>query len=79
MSHANAPAVPAALADVALIDGPTAAAAAAMSISQFKALVIEGRAPMPFVQERRFTRWRVADVRRWLESGLKMPASGSPA
>jgi predicted DNA-binding transcriptional regulator AlpA len=52
--------------DVAHIDGPGAAAAACLSISQWHALVREGRAPQPVIRAPRFTRWRLADVRAWL-------------
>ncbi|HQC99491.1 MAG TPA: hypothetical protein PK306_27670 [Aquabacterium sp.] len=58
--------VPPALADVALVDGPTCAAAAAMSISQWNELVRAREAPQPVVRQPRFTRWRMADVRGWL-------------
>lgn len=57
---------PALLADVALIDGPGAAAGACMSIAQFLELVRTGRAPQPVIKQPRFTRWRLADVRQWL-------------
>lgn len=56
----------AALADVALIDGPAAAAAASISISQFHELVRQGVAPQPAFRAPRCTRWRLADVRAWL-------------
>lgn len=58
--------IPHALADVALIDGPTAAATAAMSMSQFHEMVRTGKAPAPAVKEKRFTRWRMSTVREWL-------------
>lgn len=61
-----APKVPAELADVALVDGPTAAAAAAMSLSKFSDLVRVGLAPQPVIRGQRFTRWLLADVRAWL-------------
>ena len=57
---------PQALADVALIDAPTAAAAACMSLSQWHELVAEGKAPAPAFRRPRCTRWRLADVRAWL-------------
>lgn len=59
--------VPDALADVALIDGPSIAAAARMSVSQFYDEVRAGRAPAPVIRQPRFSRWRVADARTWLE------------
>jgi hypothetical protein len=57
---------PPALADLALIDGPTAAAAACMSISLWRELVAAGKAPAPAFRRPRCTRWRLADVRGWL-------------
>ena len=57
---------PPALADVALIDGPGAAAAACISISQWNALVAAGDAPRPAFRAVRCTRYRLADVRAWL-------------
>jgi len=57
---------PQALADVALIDGPTAAAAACMGMSKWHDLVRSGKAPQPVIQRPRCTRWRLADVRAWL-------------
>lgn len=60
------PEVPAALADVALIDGPSCAASASMSLSAWLDAVREGRAPQPVIRRQRFTRWRAADVRGWL-------------
>lgn len=57
---------PPALADVALIDGPTAAAAACMSLSLWHELVAAGKAPAPAFRRPRCTRWRLADVRAWL-------------
>jgi predicted DNA-binding transcriptional regulator AlpA len=60
------PDVPAALADAALIDGPTCAAAAAISISSWHDLVRAKAAPQPVIRRPRCTRWRLADVRAWL-------------
>lgn len=68
------PAVPAALADVALIDGPTCAAAAGLSLSAWQALVSEGSAPAPAFRAPRCTRWRMSDVRSWL---IARAATGS--
>lgn len=60
--------VPAALADVALIDATTCAAAGDMSVSWWHEEVRAGRAPQPVIREPRCTRWRLADVRRfWIE------------
>lgn len=60
------PPVPPALADVALIDGPTCAAAHGISISTWHDLVRSGDAPQPVMRAVRCTRWRLADVRAWL-------------
>jgi predicted DNA-binding transcriptional regulator AlpA len=59
-------ATPPVLADVALIDGPTCAAGACISVSQWHELVKEGEAPPPAFRAPRCTRWRLADVRAWL-------------
>ena len=50
------------LADVALIDAPTCAAAGAMSVSWWHDEVRAGRAPQPAIRKPRCTRWRLADV-----------------
>lgn len=60
------PPVPPALADVALIDGPTCAAAGGISISTWHELVRAKGAPQPVMRAVRCTRWRLADVRAWL-------------
>ena len=60
------PPVPPALADVAMIDGPSIAAAAAISLSSLHELVRNGNAPQPAIRQSRCTRWRMADVRAWL-------------
>lgn len=61
--------LPADLADVALIDAPTCAAAGAMSVSWWHEEVRAGRAPTPVIRKPRCTRWRLADVRAfWIES-----------
>ncbi len=62
----NLPPVPPALADVALIDGPTCAAAGGISLSTWHELVRNGQAPQPVMRSARCTRWRLADVRAWL-------------
>jgi len=54
------------LADVALVDAGTFAAAASISLSQLHKLVREGRAPSPVLRAPRCTRWRMSDVRAWL-------------
>ena len=64
----NLPHLPEALADAALIAGPTCAAAGAVSLSQWYELVRTGVAPQPVIRQPRFTRWRLADVARfWRE------------
>ena len=56
------------LADVALIDGPTAAAVGSMSLSSWHEEVAAGRAPQPVIRQPRCTRWRLADVRAyWMQ------------
>lgn len=71
--------LPAALADVALIDGKTCAAAGSMSESWWHAEVAAGRAPQPVIRAPRCTRWSCADVanfwRRFPErdAGAKVP------
>jgi hypothetical protein len=66
------PPVPSALADVALIDGPTCAAGGQVSISQWLDLVRTGDAPQPAIREPRFTRWKLADVRAyWVERAAR--------
>lgn len=57
------PAVPEMLADVALIDGPTAAAVGGASASWWMREVREGRAPAPAIKRPRMTRWRTTEVR----------------
>jgi hypothetical protein len=62
------PEVPAALADAALIDGPTCAATGHVSVSWWNDKVSAGEAPQPVIRQPRFTRWRLADVARfWRE------------
>lgn len=55
--------LPANLADVALIDAATCAAAGSMSISWWHAEVAAGRAPQPVVRQPRCTRWTMHSVR----------------
>lgn len=57
--------LPADLADVALIDAATCAAAGAMSVSWWHDEVRNGRAPQPAIRATRCTRWRLADVREF--------------
>jgi predicted DNA-binding transcriptional regulator AlpA len=56
------PNVPIALAEAALIAGPTCAATGGVSLSWWHEEVRAGRAPKPAIQRPRFTRWRLADV-----------------
>jgi predicted DNA-binding transcriptional regulator AlpA len=49
-----------------MIDGPSIAAAAALSLSSWHELVRTGAAPQPAIRRQRCTRWRMADVRAWL-------------
>lgn len=69
------------LEDVALIDGAAFAAAAGHSISTLHQKVRDGEAPAPVIRRPRFTRWRLADVRAYLqrcvEEGLQDEASGA--
>lgn len=57
--------LPAALAEVALIDAKTCAATGGMSVSQWHNLVREGSAPKPLIRNPRYTRWGLADVRQY--------------
>ncbi len=64
--------LPADLADVALIDAPTCAAAGDMSVSWWHEQVRTGRAPAPVIRKPRCTRWRLAEVRAyWNESATQ--------
>ena len=68
-------ALPLGLADVALIDAATCAAAGDMSLSWWHEQVRAGRAPAPVIQQPRFTRWRLVDVRAyWIERAEKAAA-----
>ena len=51
------------LADVMLIDGPTAAAVGSMSLSWWHEEVAAGRAPQPVIRQPRCTRWTLVSVR----------------
>ena len=56
------------LAEVALIDAATFAAAGAMSVSWLLEQVRAGRAPAPVIRQTRCTRWRLADARAfWIQ------------
>lgn len=56
-------AVPEALQEVALIDGPTSAATGQVSLSTWHELVRTQDAPQPVIRGTRCTRWRLIDVR----------------
>jgi predicted DNA-binding transcriptional regulator AlpA len=58
--------IPSGLADVALIDARACAASASISVSSWYDVVRTGNAPQPVIRSPRCTRWRVADVRKWL-------------
>ena len=58
--------VPAALADVALIDGKTFASAAGICLSELHDRVRSGDAPQPVIRQHRCTRWRMVDARQYL-------------
>lgn len=66
--------MPAALADAALIAGPTCAATGDVSTSQWNELVKNQKAPQPVIRQPRFTRWRLADVRDYW---IRRAAEGS--
>ena len=76
MRKSDYPEIPSALADVALIDDTTCAAAAGMSVTYWRELVAGGIAPQPAIQAVRFTRWRIADVRAFL---IAFVANADPA
>ena len=69
------PQLPDRLAAVALIDGRTAAATGAQSLSQWLQDVADGKAPQPVIRANRFTRWRLADVEAYWAARA---AVGSP-
>ena len=62
------PPIPSALADVALVAGPTCAAVGGVCLSTWHDEVREKRAPQPVIRAPRCTRWRLIDVRTyWAE------------
>jgi predicted DNA-binding transcriptional regulator AlpA len=65
------------LADVALIEATTCAAAGAMSVSWWHDAVRLGRAPAPAIRKPRCTRWRLSEVRAFWEA-LAEQASNDP-
>lgn len=70
---------PEALADVALIDATTCAAAGCMGVSWWHDMVRAGRAPAPVIREPRCTRWRLADVRAFYIARSEQAASNAQA
>lgn len=62
----NLPPIPSAVADVALIDGPTCAASSGMALSTWHDLVRLRKAPQPVIRRPRCTRWRMSDLRAFL-------------
>ena len=74
MTTKSLPEVPAALADVAMVDGPTAATASGISISLWNQLVRDEVAPQPVMRGNRCTRWLLADVRAFLIERAKQAA-----
>ncbi|MBH9553136.1 hypothetical protein [Inhella gelatinilytica] len=76
----TAQSLPAALADVTLIDARTSAATGGMGVSWWLARVAAGEAPKPAIQRPRMTRWRLVDVRNfWAAQAVdsSAPASSS--
>ena len=57
--------LPADVADVALVAAETCAGIGDASVSWWHEEVRTGRAPKPVIQQPRFTRWKLADVRRF--------------
>jgi hypothetical protein len=73
VAHQKSDSLPAALAEVALIDADKCAAAGDMSVSWWLAEVAARRAPQPAIRRPRCTRWRAQEVadfwRRFVEVG----------
>lgn len=68
--------LPADVADVALIAAKTCAAIGAVSVSWWHEQVRTGCAPKPAIRQPRFTRWRLAEVRRfWAERAANASAN----
>ncbi|WP_374433540.1 hypothetical protein [Inhella sp.] len=71
--------IPAALADVTLIDARTSAATGGMGVSWWLARVAAGQAPKPAIQRPRMTRWRLVDVREfWATQAAANDAQAAP-
>lgn len=75
----SAQSIPAALAEVALIDARTCAATGGMGISWWHARVAAGEAPQPVIQQPRMTRWRLADVRSFWATRAAAANKSAPA
>ncbi len=71
--------IPAALAEVTLIDARTSAATGGMGVSWWLARVAAGEAPKPAIQRPRMTRWRLVDVREfWAAQAAANDAQAAP-
>ena len=68
---------PEALADVALIDATTCAAAGCMGVSWWHDEVKAGRAPQPVIREPRCTRWKLCDVRQFWQARAERGAANT--
>ena len=75
MNKAENSTIPAALADLALIDAPACAAVGGMSVSWWHDEVRGGRAPKPVIRQPRCTRWRLADVRAYWVQRVEQAAT----
>lgn len=71
--------LPADVADVALIAADTCAAIGDVSVSWWHEEVRTDRAPKPVIQQPRFTRWRLADVRRFWADRVAQAAGDTEA
>jgi len=73
------PSIPPALADVALIDGPTCAATGNMSLSWWLEEVRAGRAPPPVIRLPRCSRWSLSAVRAYWSERAQTASANSEA
>jgi predicted DNA-binding transcriptional regulator AlpA len=71
--------LPASVADVALIAADTCAAIGEMSVSWWHDEVRTGEAPKPVIQQPRFTRWRLTDVRLFWQERADRGAADTEA
>ncbi|MBX3634768.1 MAG: hypothetical protein KF683_05180 [Rubrivivax sp.] len=74
-TKSSLPPIPPILADVALVDGPTCAATCGLSLSAWHELVRKHHAPQPAVRRPRYTRWRAADIRKFV---AELPTAVTP-